>query len=159
LKPIRCDSRNSNLVDNAVKYTPENGNIFVAVSSEGSDATVAVRDTGIGVPADRAQSIFQPFTQLGDASDMSAGGLGLGLALVRSLTELHGGAVQLVSAGPGKGSCFTVRLPLRSKLRRVEAAAACRAIRRFGAESAISGGDGQYSYVETVHGHRTSAIS
>jgi signal transduction histidine kinase len=121
--PVRLAQVVSNLVDNAVKYTPENGNIFVAVSAEGSEAMVAVRDTGIGVPADRAQSIFQPFTQLGDASDMSAGGLGLGLALVRSLTELHGGAVQVVSAGPGEGSCFTVRLPLHSKLRRVEAAA------------------------------------
>jgi signal transduction histidine kinase len=103
---------------------PENGHIFVAVSSEGSEATVAVRDSGIGVPAERAQSIFQPFTQLPDASDMSAGGLGLGLALVRTLTELHGGAVQVVSGGPGEGSCFTVRLSLRSTLRRVETAAA-----------------------------------
>ena len=99
----------SNLVDNAAKYTPEKGHISVAVSSEGTEATLAVRDTGIGIPAERAQSIFQPFTQLAESGEMSAGGLGLGLALVRSLTELHGGAVQVVSAGPGQGSCFTVR--------------------------------------------------
>ena len=122
--PVRLAQVVSNLVDNAVKYTPENGHIFVAVSAEGTEATLAVRDTGIGLPSEKAESIFQPFTQLANASEMSAGGLGLGLALVRSLTELHGGAVQVVSAGPGEGSCFTVRLPLRSKLRPVDGAAA-----------------------------------
>ena len=122
--PVRLAQVVSNLVDNAVKYHPENGHIFVAVSAEGTEATLAVRDTGIGLPSEKAESIFQPFTQLANASEMSAGGLGLGLALVRSLTELHGGAVQVVSAGPGEGSCFTVRLPLRSKLRPVDGAAA-----------------------------------
>jgi signal transduction histidine kinase len=121
--PVRLAQIVSNLVDNAAKYTPDEGHIFVAVSAKDTEATVAVRDTGIGIPTDRAQSIFEPFTQLSAGSAMSAGGLGLGLALVRSLTDLHCGAVQVVSAGPGQGSCFSIRLPLRLQSSQVEAAA------------------------------------
>jgi signal transduction histidine kinase len=110
---IRLAQVVSNLVDNAAKYTPEKGRISVAVTAECDEVVVAVRDSGVGVPADRAQSIFEPFTQLPESRESSAGGLGLGLALVRRLTELHGGAVKVVSAGKDQGSCFTVRLPMR----------------------------------------------
>jgi signal transduction histidine kinase len=112
--PVRLAQVVSNLVDNAVKYTPEHGTITVAVSTDGESVIVAVRDTGVGIPSARAQSIFEPFTQLPESRNASAGGLGLGLALVKSLTELHGGLVRVVSNGPDQGSCFTVRLPVRS---------------------------------------------
>jgi signal transduction histidine kinase len=112
--PIRLAQMLSNLVDNAAKYTPEHGHISVAAWAEKTEILVTVRDTGVGIPQERIEDIFDPFTQLHDTQDASAGGLGLGLALVRSLTELHGGTVGAVSDGPGQGSCFTVRLPIRS---------------------------------------------
>lgn len=114
--PVRLTQVISNLVDNAAKYTPDSGRISVVVSSERNDVVVVVRDTGVGIPAEQAERIFEPFTQLNPIHDSAAGGLGLGLALVRSLAELHGGRVEVVSAGPNQGSCFTVRLPMRSPL-------------------------------------------
>jgi signal transduction histidine kinase len=111
--PVRLAQAVSNLVDNAAKYTPENGRMSVTVSFEGDHAIVAVSDSGVGVPAERAESIFEAFTQLPESRESCAGGLGLGLALVRKLTELHGGTVDVVSAGKDQGSCFTLRLPMR----------------------------------------------
>jgi signal transduction histidine kinase len=122
--PVRLAQVVSNLVDNAAKYTPENGRISVAVSSDNGDAIISVRDTGVGIPAERAQSIFEPFTQLRQSHDASAGGLGIGLALVRRLSELHGGAVKVISDGPNRGSCFIVRLPIRSAPRHSRGAGA-----------------------------------
>jgi signal transduction histidine kinase len=103
----------SNLVDNAAKYTPEQGTITVAVSVEGDEAMVSVRDTGFGIPPAQAQRIFEPFAQLADSRHASAGGVGLGLALVKRLTELHDGHVNVASDGQGRGSCFTIQLPIR----------------------------------------------
>ena len=106
----------SNLVDNAAKYTPEQGSITVALSSDGDEAVVTVRDTGFGIPSGQAKRIFEPFAQLPDSRHASAGGVGLGLALVKRLTELHGGQVAVASEGAGQGSCFTIRLPLHHAL-------------------------------------------
>jgi signal transduction histidine kinase len=103
----------SNLVDNAAKYTPEQGTITVALSVEGEKAVISVRDTGFGIPAAQAQRIFEPFAQLADSRHASAGGVGLGLALVKRLTELHDGYVKVASDGEGQGSCFTIHLPIR----------------------------------------------
>ena len=114
--PLRIAQAVSNLVDNAAKYTPEQGTITVALSSEGDEAVVAVRDTGVGIPPEQAKRIFEPFAQLPDSRHASAGGVGLGLALVKRLTELHGGQVKVASDGPGQGSCFTIRLPIRHAL-------------------------------------------
>ncbi|MEO6237576.1 MAG: ATP-binding protein, partial [Vicinamibacterales bacterium] len=111
---IRVAQIVSNLVDNAAKYTEDNGHISVALSTEGDEVLLQVSDTGVGIPAERRQEIFQPFTQLYGSSGSFAGGLGLGLALVRSLTELHGGSVSVTSAGHDQGCCFTVRLPTES---------------------------------------------
>ena len=100
-----------NLLGNAVKYTPPNGTIVVDVRREGDDAVLRVRDDGAGMPADLVPRVFEAFVQGDSALDRSLGGLGLGLTLVRRLAELHGGTATASSAGPGKGSTFTVRLP------------------------------------------------
>ncbi len=109
--PVRLVQVLSNLVDNAVKYTPEAGNITVAVSADGNEAIVAVQDDGAGIPAEQVASIFEPFVQLPQSRRDTHGGLGLGLTLVRRLTELHGGRVDVTSGGKGCGSRFAVRLP------------------------------------------------
>jgi signal transduction histidine kinase len=98
----------NNLLSNAGKYTPAGGSIHVSVKREGADAVLRVRDTGIGISPDLASRMFELFVQ-GDPGTRS--GLGVGLAVVRRLVELHGGTVQASSDGPGKGSSFTVRLP------------------------------------------------
>jgi PAS domain S-box-containing protein len=101
-----------NLLNNAVKYTPEGGNIRLAVEVEGGQAVVRVADTGIGIPADLLPKIFDLFTQGDRSLDRSEGGLGIGLTLVRRLVELHGGAVGAHSEGSGRGSELVIRLPL-----------------------------------------------
>ena len=114
--PIRLAQVFTNLIDNAAKFTPDGGRISVAVTVKEGAFSIDVRDTGIGLPADQLQRIFDPFTQLPDPYDPSQSGLGLGLSLVRGLTELHGGTVHVASAGPGQGSCFTVRLPAAQRM-------------------------------------------
>jgi PAS domain S-box-containing protein len=101
-----------NLLDNAIKYTPADGRIWVKMTIEDPTAVVHVEDTGIGVPPHMLSKIFDLFTQVD--TDASRNGLGIGLALVRDLVSMHGGSVQARSEGVGKGSEFTVRLPLLS---------------------------------------------
>ena len=101
-----------NLLENAVKYTPEGGCVFLKATVEGQEAVVRVEDTGIGIAPEALPGIFELFTQEEHARKMAAGGLGLGLSLVRQLVALHEGTVQVRSEGRGKGSEFTVRLPL-----------------------------------------------
>lgn len=102
----------SNLLNNAAKYTPEGGQIQLTVEREGEQALIRVKDTGMGIPADMVPRLFDLFTQSERTLDRSEGGLGIGLTLVRRLTELHGGSVEAQSPGLGKGSEFLVRLPL-----------------------------------------------
>ena len=101
----------ANLVHNAAKYTAGGGNISIEVRDEDGVAVIRVRDSGIGLPADRLADIFQPFVQLERGANGSQGGLGVGLTLVKTLVELHGGTVEAISAGPGRGSEFVVSLP------------------------------------------------
>ena len=101
-----------NLVTNAAKYTPPGGRIWVKGTIEGEEAVAHVEDTGAGIPQDMLPGIFELFTQVGTTRRQAEGGLGIGLALVKNLVTLHGGSVQVKSAGPSKGSQFTVRLPL-----------------------------------------------
>jgi PAS domain S-box-containing protein len=101
-----------NLLTNAVKYTPEGGTIDLRLACEPGFAEISVRDTGIGIPASALDTVFDMFSQLEPALDRAKGGLGIGLALVRGIAELHGGTVRADSAGLGQGSRFTVRLPL-----------------------------------------------
>jgi PAS domain S-box-containing protein len=103
----------SNLLNNAAKYTPGGGRIALAAWREGTQAAVAVTDSGIGIAPDAIGSVFEMFTQVRSSLDRAQGGLGIGLSLVRRLVELHGGRVHAFSAGRGRGSTFTVRLPLR----------------------------------------------
>ncbi len=102
-----------NLVNNAVKYTPEGGVIWLKATVEGNEAVARVEDTGVGISEAMLPRIFDLFTQEEESRYRSEGGLGIGLALVKSLVTLHGGTVQVRSEGRGKGSEFTVRLPLR----------------------------------------------
>jgi PAS domain S-box-containing protein len=110
--PNRLTQVVSNLINNAAKYTPRGGAIVVAVERDGDQAVIVVSDNGIGIPPDALESVFQMFTQVAHPSQRSQGGLGIGLSLVRSLVELHGGTITAASPGIDAGSVFTVRLPL-----------------------------------------------
>jgi PAS domain S-box-containing protein len=113
--PIRLGQVVSNLLNNAAKYTPGGGRIELAVQRERNELAIAVSDSGIGIAPDALPHLFEMFSQVGNDRNRSQGGLGIGLALVRSLVELHGGSVGAQSAGVGQGSKFTVRLPLASR--------------------------------------------
>jgi PAS domain S-box-containing protein len=104
----------TNLVGNALKFTPPGGAITVSLSCEGQHALLAVKDTGVGIPAEVLPRIFDLFVQSERSLDRSQGGLGIGLTLVRRLVELHDGTIEASSDGAGKGSTFTVRLPAMS---------------------------------------------
>jgi signal transduction histidine kinase/CheY-like chemotaxis protein len=110
--PTRLGQVIANLLNNAAKYTEPGGRISLTATSEGDEAVVRVRDSGVGIPAEMLGRVFEPFVQLGVSLDRSQGGLGMGLTLVRGLVELHGGRVAAASHGPGRGSEFVVRLPL-----------------------------------------------
>jgi signal transduction histidine kinase len=109
---VRLEQIVSNLLGNAMKYTPEGGSVSLSVSRSGGSAVVRVQDDGIGIAQDMLGRIFKPFVQVHGVEGRSRGGLGLGLSLVRDLVAMHGGKVAAASAGPGRGSTFTVTLPL-----------------------------------------------
>ena len=111
-----------NLLSNAVKFTPPGGRVEVELRREGSQALVRVSDTGQGIPAEFLPHVFDRFRQADMGTTRQHGGLGLGLSIVRHLVELHGGEVTAESAGPGRGSAFRVRLPLRDASRADEPA-------------------------------------
>ena len=102
----------ANLLDNASKYTPEGGLIELALTHDGADATLRVRDNGMGVTPELRERIFDLFVQGQRNVDRAQGGLGIGLALARRLVELHGGSLECISAGTDRGSEFRIRLPL-----------------------------------------------
>jgi PAS domain S-box-containing protein len=116
--PVRLAQVLANLLTNAAKYTGEGGQIRLSVVREGEEAVFRVRDTGIGIPEEMLSCIFDLFIQLDHSLDRSQGGLGIGLTLVRRLVEMHGGRVEALSDGPGRGSEFVVRLPALSATRR-----------------------------------------
>jgi signal transduction histidine kinase len=110
--PTRLSQVVSNLLNNAAKYTPSGGKIKLEVTSTATEAVIQVSDNGVGIPADLQGDVFQLFAQVGEHRDQSQGGLGIGLALVKQLLDLHQGSVAVESRGAGQGSVFTVRLPL-----------------------------------------------
>jgi heavy metal sensor kinase len=102
-----------NLLDNAVKYTPEGGEILVQLAAQNGNAVIKVRDTGIGIPMDDQERIFDRFYRVDKARSRAQGGAGLGLSIVRWIVEIHRGKIAIQSE-PGKGSVFSVELPLKS---------------------------------------------
>jgi two-component system CheB/CheR fusion protein len=112
--PIRLEQVVVNLLTNAAKYTDPGGRIWLTCEPEGEEVVIRIRDTGIGIPPEMLGQIFDLFTQIDQSLARSRGGLGIGLTLVRSLVEMHGGKVSAYSAGLGQGSEFTVRLPILS---------------------------------------------
>ncbi|MDB4971139.1 MAG: histidine kinase [Myxococcales bacterium] len=109
---VRIEQILSNLVTNAIKYTGPGGHIVIRVRREGEEAVMTVKDDGIGLAPDMQVRVFELFTQVQQSLDRSRGGLGLGLSLVKSLVERHDGTISAFSEGEGKGSEFTVRLPM-----------------------------------------------
>lgn len=104
-----------NLLSNAVKFTSEGGQVEIQLKRSGTHAHIVVSDTGKGIPADFLPYVFDHFRQESSSTTRRFGGLGLGLAIVRYLVELHGGTVQADSPGPGQGATFTVELPFMSQ--------------------------------------------
>jgi len=110
--PVRVAQVLTNLLNNAAKYTEPGGQIWLTAERDGAEAVLRVRDTGIGIPPDMLGRVFEMFIQVERSSSHAQGGLGIGLALVHSLVQMHGGSVRADSDGPGTGSEFTVRLPV-----------------------------------------------
>jgi len=115
--PVEVDSARINqviinLLDNAAKYTDRGGTICVEVRTESDSALISVGDSGIGIDPVHLPNLFEIFSQVESVMQRSRGGLGIGLAIVRGIVEMHGGTVEALSDGPGLGSKFTIRLPL-----------------------------------------------
>ncbi len=110
--PVRLAQVFANLLNNAAKYTKNGGSIWLKAERSGDEVIVSVRDNGMGISAEMLPRVFDLFTQSSRALGRAQGGLGIGLALARSLVHLHGGQIEARSEGPGRGSEFTVRLPL-----------------------------------------------
>ena len=114
--PARIAQVIGNLLNNAARYTPVGGTVDVGARRVGDELVLAIADSGIGIPGEALGGIFEMFTQVGRHAEREHGGLGIGLALVRRLVELHGGSVEVQSAGPGHGTTVQVRLPLAAPL-------------------------------------------
>jgi signal transduction histidine kinase/ActR/RegA family two-component response regulator len=147
--PVRLAQVFGNLLNNAAKYTDVGGKISLAAEQDGNEVRVTVSDTGIGIAPELLPHIFEIFSQAKSPTGRSQGGLGIGLSLVKGLVELHGGSVTAHSDGPGRGSTFTVRLPVA---RRVPADAA-----QAGESNAA--GPSRHRRVLVVDDHRDSAES
>jgi signal transduction histidine kinase/CheY-like chemotaxis protein len=113
--PVRLAQVIANLLNNAAKYTDPNGQISLTIAERDGGAVISVRDSGTGIPAEMLPRVFDLFTQFDQGTERAQGGLGIGLTLVKSLVELHGGVVSVTSAGRGQGSEFQVRLPLAAR--------------------------------------------
>jgi CheY-like chemotaxis protein len=110
--PARLAQVFGNLINNACKYTPAGGTLWLTARQEQKELIVSVKDTGVGIPFEKQEAIFEMFTQLGPPEVPSRGGLGIGLTLVKQLVSMHGGSIEVRSAGVGQGSEFVVRLPV-----------------------------------------------
>jgi PAS domain S-box-containing protein len=114
--PARLQQVLANLLHNSAKYTDPGGHVWLTAEHGEHEVVVRVKDNGIGISAEMLPRVFDLFAQEGRSADRAAGGLGIGLTLVQRLTRMHGGDVQAASAGPGRGSEFTVRLPVLAAL-------------------------------------------
>ena len=105
----------SNLLNNAAKYTPPSGTVTLSARADGDMAEIKVSDTGVGIPSEMQPRIFEIFAQVEDHLAKAQGGLGIGLALVKQLVALHGGTINVESAGQDAGSIFSVRIPIAAE--------------------------------------------
>ena len=112
--PARLTQVLSNLLHNACKYTEPGGRIELVLTRDREEAVIRVKDSGIGIPANKLEGVFDLFVQLDRSAERSQGGLGVGLAVVKRIVKMHGGSVAASSEGPGRGSEFVVRLPIDS---------------------------------------------
>jgi CheY-like chemotaxis protein len=110
--PTRLAQVVGNVLNNACKFTDKGGRIWLTVEREGDQAVIRIRDSGIGIAADQLPRIFDMLVQVDTSLERSVSGLGIGLSLVKSLVEMHGGTVEVHSAGTGQGSEFVLRLPI-----------------------------------------------
>ena len=122
--PVRLAQLLTNLLINACKYTEPGGQIALDVVPNGAEVVISIKDTGIGIPTEMLQNIFEMFVQVDQSIERTRGGLGIGLTLVRQLVEMHGGSVQAYSDGRGHGSEFVVRLPVQTQQTRPRATTA-----------------------------------
>ncbi|MCX5539515.1 PAS domain S-box protein [Paraburkholderia sp. CNPSo 3076] len=113
---VRLTQVFANMLNNAARYTDTGGQIRLDAMRESEWVVVTLSDTGIGMSAEQIGQVFEMFTQVSRPADRNQGGLGIGLTMVRHLVRMHGGTVEAASAGPGKGSTFTVRLPLSQQM-------------------------------------------
>jgi signal transduction histidine kinase len=148
--PGRLEQVLKNLLNNAAKYTEPGGQIWLTAEARGSDVVLRVRDTGIGIDREMLPHVFDSFWQVERTRDHSEGGLGIGLALVRKLLEMHGGSVSASSLGVGRGSEFVVRLPLASTPRDQDAGAKACDDPRCDLDSCLSGRDFRPPSQQTV---------
>lgn len=109
--PHRLAQVFSNLLNNSTRYTPDGGRIVLSAERDESDVVVTVKDNGLGIPAEMIDRIFERFAQIDRPQERASSGLGLGLSLVKSLVEMHGGEITVHSEGTGAGSTFSIRLP------------------------------------------------
>jgi PAS domain S-box-containing protein len=112
--PDRLSQVLTNLVNNAIKYTPEGGNIAVSLRMDGTNVLIKVKDNGIGISAEMLPKVFELFAQADQGLDRAQGGLGIGLTLAHRLIAMHGGEITAHSGGTGQGSEFMIRLPIHS---------------------------------------------
>jgi len=119
--PARMEQILGNLLTNASKYTQERGQIALSLEGRGDEAEIRIKDNGVGISADMMPYLFELFAQADRSLDRSHGGLGIGLTLVKTLVEMHGGTVTATSDGEGQGSEFVLRLPLAQQISRDEA--------------------------------------
>ncbi|MDE1152675.1 MAG: response regulator [Micavibrio sp.] len=110
--PTRMAQIIGNILNNAAKYTPDGGKITLAVAHEADNVVIRVTDNGVGIPADMLSKVFDLFTQVGRNLERAQGGLGIGLALVKRLTDMHNGTIMAASSGVGAGTTFTLSFPL-----------------------------------------------
>src|SRR4029453_9042126 len=145
---------------NASKYSRPESSIRITLDVEGSEAVLRVSDDGAGIPSDKLESIFELFAQANPGLGRSEGGLGIGLTLVKRIVELHGGTVCARSAGVGRGSEFTVRLPVVARTAPVKASAPPRPVPTARRILVIEDhADGRESLATSlvIHGHQVGA--
>ncbi len=113
--PVRITQIIGNLLTNSLKFTQDNGTVWLTLKTEKNNVVIIVKDNGIGINPEVLPHLFTPFTQADNTLDKSRGGLGLGLSIIKGIVDLHGGTVSAHSDGLGKGSIFTIRLPITSE--------------------------------------------